>query len=230
MKHWSVQLAETRSPGHRFATLYDTAKRCLIIVDEVYSDLEKHLESIRDTGNTMNKSQIGIKIYMCVFSFIDFGHRFVQIVDAMPLLPKKRPEVKKLHSVMSALTSSRNYVQHIRNHLSKTESIDFPILGSMAWIADQRNYVLLPTQLTEGYGAPSIAYDTKEARYVCKYQFTIESHQIAIDIIYGEMKTFWKWLDGIAHITPAEIKTYEWSGPNLLSSEFGFGPNASGGV
>ena len=164
-------MPETRSPGHRFATLYDTAKRCLIILDALYLELERHLQAIADPNGIADKSAVAVGIYTCVFSIIDFGNRFVQIVDAMPLISKKQPELKQLHKATESLTQSRNYVQHMRNHLSKTATIDFPILGSIAWIQDDRNFVILPTQSTEGYAVPSIPYDRETMRYSCKYQF-----------------------------------------------------------
>ncbi len=215
----TVKMTEGRSPGHRFATLFDTAKRCLILIDRLYSETEECLRQLGDAANVPEKSQIAVRLYASVFSIIDFGHRFDQIVDAMPLLPKKRPEVKRLHSTMSPVASCRNYLQHIRNHLSKVENIDFPILGSISWIQNNRNYTILPTQLTEGYGVPSISIDTKLMRYTCRYQLVIEKHRVQLDTVYQEMKTFWNWLNSISNITPPEVKTYEWGSPNILYSE-----------
>ena len=213
-------MSEVRSQGHRFATLYDTAKRCLIIMDQLFADLEDLLRKVNDTVYLQSNPDITVRIYICVFSMIDFANRFDQIVDAMPLLSKRRPEVRQLHSALRPLAESRNYIQHIRNHLSKVDKIDFPILGSISWIIGNRNYVLLPTQMTEGYGTPGITYDSLAKQYMCKYQFAISSYQIALDSIYQESKIFWKWLEGASHIDPAEIKKYEWGGPNILYSEF----------
>jgi hypothetical protein len=214
-----LEMTDAKFPGHRFATLYDTAKRCLIVIDGLYSEIEECLKLLSDPHDISNKSRLAVRLYTCVFSMIDFGHRFTQVVDAMPLLPKKKIEVKRLHSAIGPLTACRNYIQHIRNHLSKVEIIDFPILGSISWILDHKNYVILPTQLTEGYGVPSIPIDSKTMTYTCKYQFVIESCRIQLDTVYQEMKTFWNWLDSVSHITPTEVKTYEWGGPNILMSE-----------
>jgi hypothetical protein len=212
-------MAEERSPGHRFATLFDTAKRWLILIDSFYSETEECFRLLADSANLPNASQVAVGLYASVFSIIDFGHRFDQIVDAVPLLRKKLAEVRRLHSSMKSVASCRNYLQHIRNHLSKVENIDFPILGSISWIHGRRNCVLLPTQLTEGYGAPSISIDTQMMQYTCRYQFVIEKQRVQLDTVYPEMKTFWNWLNSISNITPPEVKTYEWGGPNILYSE-----------
>jgi hypothetical protein len=212
-------MTEKRSPGQRFATLFDTAKRCLILIDTAYTESEECLRLLANGESTLNKSQITVKLYLSVFSIIDFGHRFDQIVDAMPLLSKKRAEVKRLHTAMRPVTLCRNYLQHIRKHLSELENIDFPILGSISWIHNGRNYIILPTQLTEGYIVPSITIDNEKMQFSCQYQFIVEKHLLHLDIVYREMKTFWNWLNEISNITPPEVKTYEWGGPNILYSE-----------
>ncbi len=220
-------MSDPRTPGHRFATLYDTAKRCLLVLDQLYSELGTNLEKLAEHNQTALESQITVKLYSGIFSIIDFAHRFIQIIDSMPLLSKKQSEVKKLYEDTRGVVLCRNYVQHIRNHLSKTESINFPILGSISWIHKNKNYVLFPTQLTERYEMAGIAYDLKEMKYVCNYQFTIGTQTIALDPLYNAMKVFWGWLSGVAHITPTEVMNYEWGRPNIIVSEFSSDPNVS---
>jgi len=128
-------------------------------------------------------------------------------------------EARKLHDATKTVESCRHHVQHIRRHLSEIDKMDFPILGSISSVSNDRNYTLLPSQPTEGYGAPSIAFDSKQMKHVCRYQFMIGPHRIAIDAAYDGIKEFWQCLEKVSHITPAEVKSYEWGILGIFKSE-----------
>jgi len=88
-------MTQPTSPGHKFATLYDTAKKCLLILDELYSEPQLRLSKITEPDDAKAKSALAVRIYIDAFSIIDFSHRFMQIVDAMSLLSKKGHGSKK---------------------------------------------------------------------------------------------------------------------------------------
>ncbi len=203
----------------RYATLYDTAKRNLIIIDVVYPDFVRLLNNISDESFVQNNNSTIPQLYLNAYSFIDFTHRFVQIIDSMPFLSKKQNEVRKLHTVTNQLKKARNYIQHIREHLIIIENINFPILGSISWIIGNKNFTILPSQTTN-YSVLNIPFDNKTNKFVCSYMFFIETFQIPIDIIYNELKTFWKWLDNISKLTPSSLHSYEWGSYPIVMSEF----------
>jgi len=209
---------QARTIPEKYVTLFDTAKRCLLIIDQLYADFTQGLDSLTENdGEKQDQSKI-IRLYACAHGLIDFCHRYMQVIEAMPLLSKKRVEVKKLVEMCSEVTECRNYIQHIRNHLMSDDRIDYPILGSISWIKEDRNYVLFPNQATQGHSIYGITYDTWNKKYVCKYQITISKYQLRIDLIYNELKKFWEWLSSVSQIEPASVKEYQWGRAGILYS------------
>ena len=204
----------------KFVRLYDIAKRCLILIDHVYDKINNSTKILENPKNPTDDEYQTFELYLDIFNFIDFSHRFLQIIDSMPLLSKKHAEAKKLNNTASVIKDCRNYLQHLRREISKEEIIDFPILGSFSWISNSRNYILLPTQATETHSTVGIVYDTHNHIYVCKYQFTVGNNELKIDNIYKELKEFWGWLETITHIDPKEIKEYKWGKPNIIITYF----------
>jgi hypothetical protein len=213
-------MADSRSIQEKYVTLFDTAKRCLLIVDQLYADLTKQLDALAEFDAGKQDQATVVRLFVSAHGLIDFIHRYSEVIQAMPLLSKKRAEVKSLLHICKPVSECRNYVQHIRNHLMSDETIDYPILGSISWIKGERDYVLFPNQATAGHKTPGIAYDTWQKKYVCKYQLSISSYQLKLDLIYNEVKQFWKWLSFISHIEPAIIKEYDWGGAAIVYSQF----------
>ena len=212
-----------RLAQEKFVILYDTAKKCLLIVDHLFLDLESQVKLATAEG-VQDKQSITIGLYVSALGLIDYFHRFYQILDAMPLLSKKMPEFKKLRKMIAPVTECRDYLQHIRNDLSEHYQITYPILGSISWICDGFNYTMFAGQPTAKCHMPGIAYDRVLDRFVCKYQITVGSHEIHLDSVYVELKSFWKWLDEHTVINPAYLKTYEWGRPNIIKSWFSSSP------
>jgi hypothetical protein len=204
----------------KFVRLYDIAKKCLILIDHVYEKINKTTELLENSNGSMTDEYQTCELYLDIFSFIDFSHRFLQIIDSMPLLSKKRKEVRKLNSTTSSIKDCRNYLQHLRGELNNEEIIEYPILGSISWIRNKRNYILLPTQATEKHSSAGITYDTHNHIYVCNYQFTVGNHELKIDKIYEELKEFWNWFETVTHIEPKGIKVYRWGKPNIIITYF----------
>ena len=207
-----------RSPQEKLVTLFDTAKKCLLILDRLFADLEQGAILASDSKNVQDREHIVIGLYISVLGLIDYFHRFYQIILAMPLLNKDLPQVKKLEKLITPVKDCRNYLQHMRGDLSKNEPITYPILGGISWIHDSINVTLLSQQTTAQFSVPGIAYDRLLGKYVCEYQLSVGGYEIQIDTVYSGIKSFWSWLDNVSSIDPAHIKEYKWGTPNITSS------------
>jgi hypothetical protein len=205
-----------RKPQEKFVTLYDTAKKCLLILDHLYSDFERATLLATDTPKVEADSSIVTEIYIAALGLVDYLHRFHEIVRAMPLLRKDLPELKKLKEALIPVQNCRNYLQHMHGDLMSNDSITYPILGAISWIHEGRNYILFSNQATVSYSAPGIVYDRFSEKYICKYQLTIGGHEIQLDIVYTQVKSFWTWLEKVAVIQPPQIKDYAWGKPTII--------------
>ena len=110
--------------------------------------------------NEVEIMDITCNLYIDIFSQIEMLPRFLQIINAMPFLPHKNSEITKLKHTFDNVKDCRNYLQHIREHLSKEDIINYPILGSVSWINENKNYTIIPTQFTENHNSRGIAFDS----------------------------------------------------------------------
>lgn len=209
-----------RNPEEKFVTLYDTAKKCLLILDHLYIDLENGISLANDATKIESDSSIVIEIYIAALGLIDYFHRFHEIISAMPLIRNDQQELRNLRKSLEPVKECRNYLQHMRSDLMKNEPITYPILGAISWIHENRNFILFPNQATMGFSTPGIAYDRFEEKFICKYLLIVGGHKIKIDTVYTEIKLFWAWLDKAVVIEPSHIKDYVWGKPAIIYSEF----------
>lgn len=213
-----------RNPSEKFVTLYDTAKNCLLILDHLYRNFESNLSLLTDESKVKTESIIVIEIYIAALGLIDYFHRFNEIVSAMPLIRNDQVELKRLGKSLAPVKKCRNYLQHMRGALMANDTITYPVLGAISWIAENRNYLLFSNQATPSFSFPSIAYDRFEKKYICKYMLLVGGHEIQIDTVFFEIKLFWEWLENVSAIKPSQIKDYVWGKPTIIYSEVA-GPN-----
>jgi hypothetical protein len=185
--------------------MYDTAKKCLLILDHLYADLKNGTHQATDADIVNNEPSVVTEIYISALGLIDYFHRFHEIISAMTLIRKDQPELKALTKAIAPVKKCRNYLQHMRGDLMKNEPLGYPILGAITWIEEGRNYILLSNQPTQNLSLPGIVYDTFEGKYLCKYQLIVGGHEIRIDTVYSEVKSFWAWLEKSVVIEPSHI-------------------------
>jgi len=209
-----------RNLQEKFIILYDTAKKCLLIIDQLYADFQKGTQQASNTESVNQDPSVVIKTYISALGLIDYFHRFHEIILALNLIRKDQPELKKLTKALIPVKECRNYLQHMRGDLTKNEPICYPILGAISWIHENRNYCLFSNQPTQNFSLPGITFDSFEGKYLYKYQLIVGDHEIKIDNVYDEVKSFWGWLEKSVEIEPSHIKDYEWGKPMILFSEF----------
>lgn len=208
-----------RDPKEKFVTLYDTAKKCILILDRLYGNFESKLSIVNEESEVKAEPSIITDIYISALGLIDYFHRFNEIVSAMLLIRNDQRELKRLGESIAPVKECRNYLQHMRGGLMTNDAITYPVLGAISWIEKGRNYVLFSNQPTQNLSTPGIAYDRLEKRYVCKYLLVVGGHEIKIDTVFSEVKLFWKWLEKVTVIEPSHIKDYVWGKPTILYSE-----------
>jgi len=208
-----------RDPKDKFVTLYDTAKKCLLILDHLFDIFESRLSLVTDAPKVEADPSILTEIYIAALGLIDYFHRFNEIVSAMPLIRNDQRELRRLNDFIAPVKECRNYLQHMRGDLMTNDAITYPVLGAISWVSGNRNYFLFSNQPTQNFSAPGIAYDRFNKRYVCKYMLVVGGHEIKIDTVFSEVKLFWKWLEKVAVIEPSNIKDYVWGKPTIIYSE-----------
>jgi hypothetical protein len=78
-----------RTPQQKLVTLFETAKKALLIIDHLYDNLENSSSLVASTNEFPSTSPIIIDLYICALGLVDYLNRFYEVVQAMPLLKKR---------------------------------------------------------------------------------------------------------------------------------------------
>ena len=85
----------------KFVTMYDSAKKYLMIIDNLYLSFQRDIEAISNVGRAEKTEKECIELSYISSSLIDYIFRFHQVIDAMPLLNKSFNKKKKLDEVLA---------------------------------------------------------------------------------------------------------------------------------
>ena len=157
----------------KFLLLFEAAKRSLLMADIIFNRINSEilkLEPLIDQSLQVGDKAATILID-CV-AFIDFSHRFGEVVDQLPLINKKMFQIVALKKKLYKVGIVRNHLQHLRGDLSKNIPIRFPILGYFKWVNNQTCYIIAMSQPFE-QDFTSIVYDTELKKWVGKMQYSI---------------------------------------------------------
>lgn len=207
-----------RSRAEKFVTLFDTAKRVSLMIDRLYGRLEGYTSTLAANSEDRGFGDNVIDLFITVHGLVDHLNRFLEIAQAMPILKKSAKQLVNLNRAIQPVKDARNYLQHLRGDLLTSDRIRFPVLGSISWIHDRKNFTLLPNQTTSGYGTSGIAFDTVNNTYACRYQLSLGGHIVRVDHAYSAVQEFWSWLNSVAAVQPASVKDYKWGMPAIIVS------------
>ena len=205
-----------RSPQEKFTLLFETAKRSLLAATLLSDRISHDLAALEPQINRGDNIESGaISPLLSAVAFIDFAHRFGSVVDALPLINKKAPELRLLRAALRTTETARNHLQHMRGDLSSNAEIDYPILGSISWANGISSYTLFLSQPTKT-DTHSLVYDTHENRWVAQRQYTVKGAAIDIDATLREMNAAYKWIVSISQFPSPDIAKLEWGGSLAL--------------
>ena len=206
-----------RKPEEKFLLLFEAAKRSLLTSDILLKRIKVQLKDFESSID--NNVDLGDKIAMPlieVSALVDYSNRFYSIVDALPLIRKKAPEIERLRTSMKNVIEIRNYLQHMRGDLSSNKQIKYSILGSLSWIGSGNCYTVFMTQPSQA-DAVGIAYDTQEKKWVTNYQYEVNNRLIYLDILYDEMKAAYDFITTLVTFSDPEFSKLKWGQTQALS-------------
>lgn len=199
-----------RSPNQKFLLLFEAAKRCLLASDLLLARLDSSLAALElDIDASVDIADRAALPLLDAVAFVDFAHRFGSIVEALPLVSKKAPEIRELHLALRAVVKARNYLQHLRGDLSSNNEVRYPILGVLSWSRNGACYTMHFGQSseTESY---SMAFDLQEKRWAAKYQFSIQSYTMDLDAIVKKMHETYSWFLTVVTASDPAVLQLKW--------------------
>jgi len=104
------------------------------------------------------------------WTIVDMTHRIRELLQQMPGLSLKRPEVQIYLRATSRAEELRHHVQHFRSGIPSLPSDSAPLWGSLSWVlpSDPTTcYTLLTGNFLDGTASHNITYDLHRGMYVC---------------------------------------------------------------
>src|SRR5580698_5383766 len=122
------------TPEEKFSLLFEALRRSLLAAQVLQKRLADDLASLEsDMLAKLEINERAVSPLLSAVSFVDFAHRFGSLVEALPLLKKKQPELRQLKAALVQIEVARNHLQHLRGDLSQNQEVTFAVLGSLAW-------------------------------------------------------------------------------------------------
>jgi hypothetical protein len=199
----------------------------------LFSRLGAELELLEsDMDKQTQISERAAPPLLSAVAFIDFAHRFGSLVDSLPLISKRRPQLKQLRIALVHVEQVRNRLQHLRGELSSNDPIEYPILGNLSWTKGNRCFMIAFGQSTEISNLFSIAFDAMNMKWVSTYQYQVEKIPISLDGVLAEMRSFYGWLTSVVTFSNAEFAALKWGDTvavafhlNVSANDLGTGSN-----
>jgi len=206
----------TRTPQDKYILLFETAKRSLLAADVLMQRIASELSSMEtDIAQGVQIDGAAISPLLSCVAFVDFAHRFSSVVDALPLINKKAPEMRSFRAALASVEAARHHLQHMRGDLSSDAEILHPLLGSLSWTNESSSYTAFLSQPTRSESV-GIVYDTQEKCWVAKHQYSVSGASINLDAVLSEMHAIFNWLTGLVGFSDPTFSELKWGHTQVL--------------
>lgn len=199
-----------QTPEEKATLLFETAKRSMLAAEALLNRLTEDLSSLeRDINDGINIEDRAAPPLLAAVTFIDFAHRFGTVVDALPLISKKAPEIRQLTNALASVVAARNHLQHMRTDLSSNEEIDYPLLGTLMWSNGGVSYTMFLSQPTKT-NTYSMVYDARNGCWVAKHQYQVKNTIIDLDAVLEQMRNTYTWIVSRLKFSDSEFPLPKW--------------------
>lgn len=169
------------SDDTRLVRCFDGIAMSYWMIEHTYREVEKLPAMLKD-----NKKNIHRAFWLC-WSFVDAVHRIRELTQAIPGLGSKKPQVRAFLYSTSVVEYFRNYVQHLRQELTKLPGNTFPVWGTLAWVDPDDEllcHIALAGTLVGQMNYPGCVYDTVDRKWASKVTLSVGNKSINFDTIF----------------------------------------------
>lgn len=199
-----------RTPEQKFVLLFEAVKRSFLAAQELQRHLAADLLSFeQDILSGIEIGERAISPLLAAISFVDFAHRFGSLVDSLPLLNKRAPEIRRLRSSLVVVEKARNHLQHLRGDLSSNDEINYALLGELCWTNQNVVFLLSLTQPSSVERA-SISFDVHNKRWTAKHRYIVKDVWVDFDPTLAEMRGAFEWISTKVTFGDPEFSSLTW--------------------
>jgi hypothetical protein len=169
------------------------------ILERIYETATITLERLQAAMNSGSTTlELVLDVYAQVLSLIDNFARYQKTATSLPRFNQRSAEHRALAAAMGSIVDARNQLQHLNNDIENDNQ--GPLLGGIAWVSTNRNYVISLNDVGRKRSVPGIAYDTRERRFVSDFCFTYGNTLFDLAKAMSGIRDFNKYVTGIVRI------------------------------
>jgi len=133
---------------------------------------------------------------------IDSAHRLRELIQQMPQLRQKEPDVQLLERNTRDIEDLRHFVQHFRSGIDDFVAKRMPLWGTLSWgrispetqLAECRTIV--PGTFYGGVWAPSCRFDTVEWKFTDGVVLHAAGARCDLAQLFKRVADFARWFEG----------------------------------
>ena len=170
------------------------------ILDLAFQRLSQTLEKI--ASGQVQKDHLRAHIIESVSNawvIIDSGHRLRELVQQLPGLKQKQPDVQLFIRKTSDIEDLRHYYQHFRTEIDSFVKKCMPLWGSIAWSCFHpetkapETHTIIPGTFFHKVSAPSCVFDREEMKFVDRISLHAGPKSVDLADIHDTVISFVEW-------------------------------------
>jgi hypothetical protein len=217
--------SDRRLPEEKFRLLIEVARRSLLMCELLVQRLDAELRAVEPyIGASADLGDRVVPAFLSATGFIDFAHRFGEVVDSLPLISRRASECGALRNALAPVVIGRNYLQHLRNELNTNGPIEFAAMGVIGWTREDRAYSALFSQCTK-MTVSSQEYNPITRRWNTRLQYQIKTQVIDFDATLAAIQTCYDWIaETMAPRMGLDLFEKSWGRTQAFALRFGAVP------
>lgn len=162
--------------------------RQFLLTDNLYA----RSTSLVDFELAIAEQRQGFKHVLDVYNFalalIDNMVRYLKVAHALPKLNQKGKEFRALSSAIGDFKKVRNTHQHLSNEVMS--DISGPLLGSVTWARDEKNFIAALHDLNRNRSFPGLVYDRVERKFTQEFCYVYGETYYDLSAAMNAMRKF----------------------------------------
>jgi len=164
-----------------FEALVTAIAMCELHSRELYDDVDKLNEEPEKLLRVLSR----------VWGIVDDIYRVRQLVQSIPGLNMRTPQMRRFITGTEITETFLHYIQHLRQELTKPESITTPVWGSLSWIDpldETKCYTAVLGRVDGEVQNYSCVFDRYEKKWVSRVAINIKGASFNIDPVLEEVQ------------------------------------------
>lgn len=157
-----------------------------------------HSMGLRDDTAMPLGPQI-VEVTTDAWTMIDVVHRLRELLQQVPKLRKKEPELQLFIRKTKSIEDLRHYFQHFRTEIDSFAERGMPLCGTLSWIfekedsAGPENHLLIPGTFFKDVWGMGCTFDTHENRYVERVVLLAGPKKVDLADLNDTVEKFAEW-------------------------------------